>query len=66
MSRYGAAMSSAIPHVMPPEFGGKQGVECLNTRLTLPTLLHAEYSVKLKKKPKIFLIDYNMNVPNIK
>ena len=27
-----AALSSATQHVMPPEFGGKWGTECLNTR----------------------------------
>ena len=32
-----------------PEFRGKWGAECLNSRLSLPTLLHAGYSVKLKK-----------------
>ena len=37
-----------IQHVMPPENGGKWTAECCNTRLTLPTLLHAGYnSLKL-------------------
>ena len=31
----------------PPEFGGKCATECLNIRFPLPTLLCAEYSVKL-------------------
>ena len=32
---------------MPPELGGKSGMECFNTRFPLPTLLCAGYSVKL-------------------
>ena len=31
------------------KFGGKWGVECLDTKLPLSTLLHTGYSVKLKK-----------------
>ena len=31
---------------MPPKFGGKWGAECFNSRLPLPTLLHAGYIVK--------------------
>ena len=34
---------------MPPEFGGKCGAECLNTRRPLP-ILHAESNIKLNKK----------------
>ena len=34
---------------MSPKFGGKWGMECFNTRLPLPTLLCAGYSVKLIK-----------------
>ena len=45
---------------MPQEFGGKFGAECLNTRLPLPTLLHAGYSVKLKTRRNI--INRNVNV----
>ena len=44
-----AALNSATQHTMPPEIGGKWGTECLNTRVPLPTLHCAEYSVKLKK-----------------
>ena len=33
-------------HTTPPEFGGKWGTECLNTRLPLPTLLCSGYRVK--------------------
>ena len=29
-------------HSMPPEFGGKWGTECLNTRFPLPTLLQRD------------------------
>ena len=47
MSRLSAAWSSETQHAMPPEFGTKWGTECLNTRFPLPTLLCAEYSVKL-------------------
>ena len=42
-----AALNSATQHAMPPEFCRKWGTECLNTRLPLPTLLSAGYSVKL-------------------
>ena len=47
--------NKTIRYTMPPEFGGKWGVECLNTRLPLPTLLYttsasAGYIVKMKKK----------------
>ena len=47
VSRLSAALSLAIQHAMPPEFGRKWGTECLNTRFPLPTLLCAGYSVKL-------------------
>ena len=47
VSRLNTALSSAIQHAMPPEFGRKWGTECLNTRFPLPTLLCAGYSVKL-------------------
>ena len=49
VSRQSATLTSATQHTMPPEFGRKWGTECLNTRFPLPTLLCAEYSVKLKK-----------------
>ena len=42
VSRQSAALSSAIQHAMP---GGKRKTEFLNTRLALPTLLFAEYSM---------------------
>ena len=45
---------------MPPEFGRKWGTECLNTRFSLPTLLRAGYSVKLKKKGTI-----KVETPNV-
>ena len=47
VSGQSAALSSAIQHAMPPEFGRKWGKECLNTKFPLPTLLCAGYSVKL-------------------
>ena len=34
-----AALSCATHQAMPPEFGGKYGTECLNTRFSLFTLL---------------------------
>ena len=41
-------MSSATQLTMPPEFGREWGMECLNTRFPLSTLLCAGYnSVKL-------------------
>ena len=46
VSRQSAALSSATQHAM-PDFGGKWGMECLNTRFPLPTLLCAGYSVRL-------------------
>ena len=33
----GAAMSSATQYAIPPEIGGKWGMECLNTGFPLPT-----------------------------
>ena len=48
-----AALSSATKHVMPQKIGG---TECRNTRLPLPTLLYAGYSVKLKKKCNMYLL----------
>ena len=40
-------VESRPQHAMPPEFSGKGGVVCLNTRLPLPILLCAGYSVEL-------------------
>ena len=42
-------LSSATEHGM-PEFSEKWGPESLNTRLPLLILLHAGYSVELRKK----------------
>ena len=53
----GQALSSATQHAMPPEFGRKQGTECLNTRFPLPTPLCAGYSVKL-----IYLIYFDFKI----
>ena len=47
--RLRATLRFATQHAMPPEFGRQCGTECLNTRLPLPTLLCAIYSVKLIK-----------------
>ena len=59
-----AALSFAAQHTMPPKFGRKWGAECLNTRLPLPTLLHAGYSVKLKKnKRNIRIYKTPVNTP---
>ena len=44
-----AALSSALHHAMLPEFSGKWRAECLNTKLPLPTLLQAGYSVNIKE-----------------
>ena len=53
----GATLSFDTQHAMTREFGGKWGsvlmeTECLNTRLSLLTLLYAKHSVKLKQKTK--------------
>ena len=40
-------MCYGIQHAIPPEFGGKWGAECLNTRFPLPTMLCAGYNVNL-------------------
>ena len=47
VSRQSAALNSGTQHAMPPEFGRKWGTECLITKVPLPTLLGAGYSVKL-------------------
>ena len=47
VSRQSAVLSSATQHVMLPDYGGKWGSECLNTKFPLPALLCAGYSVKL-------------------
>ena len=47
ISRTIAALSSAIQHAMPPKFGRKWGMECLNIRFPLPTLMCAGYSLKV-------------------
>ena len=47
-----AALSSATQYAIPAEIGGKWGMECLNTRFPLPTMLCAGYSMKLKKNKK--------------
>ena len=44
------ALTNATQRAMPTEFDGKWDVKCLDTTLPLPTVLHAGYSVKLKKK----------------
>ena len=43
------ALSSSTQHTIPPEFGRKCAAECLNTRLLLPTLLHAGYRKKMSE-----------------
>ena len=49
-----AALRSAAQHIMPTEFGGKWGMECLNTRYRLirqrEETQSAGYSMKLIKK----------------
>ena len=47
VQRQSAALSSTPQHGMPPELGGKWGLEFLNTEFLLPTLLCAGHSVKL-------------------
>ena len=49
VARQSAKFSSATQNAMPPELGGKWKTKYLNTRLLLPTLLCARYSVKLFK-----------------
>ena len=39
--------AAAQHNAMPPDFGGKYGTECPNTKFSLSTLLCARYSVKL-------------------
>ena len=46
-----AALSSQLQ--MPPQFGGKWGAECLNTRFPLPTLLLVGYSIAIYNLKKI-------------
>ena len=45
VSRQSAVLSSATQHAMSPEFGGKWGTKCLNTRFPTFNLLCAGYSV---------------------
>ena len=58
VSRQSAALISATQHAMPPELGENWGIECPNTKFPLPTLLCAGYSVKLKKRQKIIIIEH--------
>ena len=39
LMHHSAALSYATQHAMPLELGGKWGLECLNTRFPVPTLL---------------------------
>ena len=59
MLRLSTALKSATQHAMPAEFGRKWGMECLNTRFSLPTLLCAEYS-------DITLNDNKININDLK
>ena len=47
MSGKSAAFSSANQHPVLPEFSGKWGTDCLNSRFSP---LHAGYSIKLRNK----------------
>ena len=49
VAKQSAELGSATQHEMTPEYGVKWETECLNTKLPLPTLLCAGYSVKLKQ-----------------
>ena len=42
--RQSVALSSATQHAISADFSGKWGMECLNTRFPLPTLLCARYT----------------------
>ena len=42
-------LSSATQYAMPPEFSGKSGMERVNSRFTLHTMLCVGDNVKLKK-----------------
>ena len=53
-----AALSLATQHTMPSEFGGEWGMECLNTRFPLFTLLCARYTVKLILLHYLYLFLY--------
>ena len=50
VSSESAALSFANQHAMPQIFVEKRGKECFNTRFFLPTILCAEYTVKLREK----------------
>ena len=54
-----AALSSATQYTMPPELGGNWEMMCLKTKLPLPALLCAEYSVKLIKKNIVGLVAFS-------
>ena len=56
------ALTSATQHKMPPDFGGKWGMECFNSRFSLSTLLCAGYSVKVKKREKIKFIKLRVTI----
>ena len=49
VSRHSAVLDSNNQYAISPEFGGKWGMECLNTLLPLPTLLCTEYDAKKQK-----------------
>ena len=55
VQRKTAALSFDTRHAMSLAFGGKWDTDCLSTRLPLPTLLHAGYSVKLTTMSQVFI-----------
>ena len=45
-----AALGSATQYIISQEISGKRTVECLSTKLPLPTLLDARYNMQQKTK----------------
>ena len=52
----GVEAKSASQYAMPPEMGGKMGVEYHNTSLPLTTLLLTRYNVQAEKKEICFMV----------
>ena len=49
---------------MPPDFRGKRGMECLNTRFPLPTLPCAGYSVNIRLDMNLKIIKVFLRIIN--
>ena len=57
MSSQSAAFNSATQHAMPPEFGGKWGVECHNTKMQY-SVLKAEAEKKINNFICVHILKY--------